>query len=125
MRFHDIFNLLLNGPPKVTSLVAQMVKHLPPMRETRVLSLGEDDPLEKEMQPTPVLLPGKFHGWRVLVGYSPWSCKESDTTERLNFPKCRQRQSESSAGHMEYSVGNCQIQMASRCHSLSDFSTFL
>ena len=32
-------------------------------------------PREK-WQPTPVLLPGKFHGWRSLVGYSPWSCKE-------------------------------------------------
>ena len=31
------------------SLVAQMVKHLPAMRETRVLSLGQEDPLEKEM----------------------------------------------------------------------------
>ena len=37
--------------------------------------------LEKEMQPTPVLLPGKFHGQRSLVGYSPWGHKESDTTE--------------------------------------------
>ena len=38
------------------------------------------------MEPTPVLLPGKFHGWRKVVGYSPWSCKESDTTERLHSP---------------------------------------
>ena len=36
-------------------------------------------------QPTPVLLPEKFHGWRSLVGYSPWGCKESDTTERFHF----------------------------------------
>ena len=36
-------------------------------------------------QPTPVLLPGKFHGWRSLIGYSPWGCKESDTTERVYF----------------------------------------
>ena len=35
--------------------------------------------------PTPVLLPGKSHGWRSLVGYSPWGPKESDTTERLHF----------------------------------------
>ena len=34
MRFRDIFNLLLNGPPKVTSLMAQTVKHLPTKRET-------------------------------------------------------------------------------------------
>ena len=36
--------------------------------------------------PTPVLLPGESHGWRSLVGYSPWGRKESDTTERLLFP---------------------------------------
>ena len=36
--------------------------------------------------PTPVLLPGKSHGRRSLVGYSPWGCEESDTTERLYFP---------------------------------------
>ena len=34
---------------------------------------------------TPVLLPGKSHGWRSLVGCSPWGRKESDTTERLHF----------------------------------------
>ena len=36
-------------------------------------------------QPTPVLLPGKFHGWRSLVGYSPWGGRKSDTTEQLHF----------------------------------------
>ena len=36
-------------------------------------------------QPTPVFLPGKSHGWRNLVGYSPWGRKELDTTERLHF----------------------------------------
>ena len=68
----------------VTSLVAQMVKHLPTMLETQVRSLGWEDPLEKD-QPTPVLLPGKSHGWRSVVGYSPWGCKESDSTERLHL----------------------------------------
>ena len=38
----------------------------------------------RKRQPTPVLLPGKFHGWRSLVGYSPWGHKESDTTGRLH-----------------------------------------
>ena len=47
------------------------------------LSLGEEDPLEK--QPTPVFLPGKFHGQRSLVGYSPWGHKESDMTEQLSM----------------------------------------
>ena len=37
------------------------------------------------MAPTPVLLPGKSHGWRGLVGCSPWGHEESDTTERLHF----------------------------------------
>ena len=36
-------------------------------------------------QPTPVLLLGKFHGWGILVGYSPWGRRESDTTEWLHF----------------------------------------
>ena len=35
--------------------------------------------------PTPVLLPGKSHGWRSLVGYSPWGLTESDMTEWLHF----------------------------------------
>ena len=38
-----------------------------------------------QWHPTPLLLPGKFHGWRSLVGYSPWGRKESDMTERLHF----------------------------------------
>ena len=37
--------------------------------------------LEEGMQPTPVFLPGESHGQRSLAGYSPWGCKESDTTE--------------------------------------------
>ena len=40
---------------------------------------------EKAMAPTPVLLPGKSHGQRSLVGCSPWGRSESDTTERLHF----------------------------------------
>ena len=35
--------------------------------------------------PTPVFLPGEFHGQRSLVRYSPWDCKKSDTTEQLSF----------------------------------------
>ena len=42
-------------------------------------------PWRRKLQPTLILLPGKFHGLRSLVGYSPWGCKESDTTERLHF----------------------------------------
>ena len=39
----------------------------------------------RKWHPTPVFLPGKSHGLRCLVGYSSWSCKESDTTEWLYF----------------------------------------
>ena len=39
----------------------------------------------RQWQPTPVLLPGKSHGWRSLVGCSPWGREESDTTEQLHF----------------------------------------
>ena len=39
----------------------------------------------RQWHPTPVFLPGKSHGWRSLVGCSPWGREESDTTERLPF----------------------------------------
>ena len=40
----------------------------------------------RQWHPSPVLLPGKSHGPRSLVGYSPWGREESDTTEQLHFP---------------------------------------
>ena len=39
----------------------------------------------RKSQSTPLLLPGKCHGQRSLIGYSPWGRKESDTTERIHF----------------------------------------
>ena len=39
----------------------------------------------RQWHPTPVLLPGKSHGWRSLEGCSPWGRWGSDTTERLHF----------------------------------------
>ena len=62
-----------------------MVKNLRAMQETQVLSLGMEDPWRREWQPTPVLLPGEFHGLRSLAGYHPWSRKESDTTEQVTL----------------------------------------
>ena len=55
------------------------------MQETWVRSLGQEDPLEKEMATHSSILAGESHGRRSLVGYSPWGRKESDTTERLHF----------------------------------------
>ena len=49
------------------SLVAQMVKNLSAMQDTWVQSLGWENPLKKGMQPTPVFLPGEFHGQRNLA----------------------------------------------------------
>ena len=69
----------------MTSLVAQMVKHLSTMPETWVRSLGREDPLEKEVAAHSSTIAWKSHGQRSLVGYSSWGHKELDTTERLHF----------------------------------------
>ena len=51
------------------------------------LSFGIKYPVSwrRQWHPTPVLLPRKSHGWRSLVGCSPWGREESDTAERLHF----------------------------------------
>ena len=49
------------------------------------LSLSRSLNRKRQWHPTPVLLPGKSHGWRSLVGCSPWGRLESDTTEQLHF----------------------------------------
>ena len=45
------------------------------MQEMQVPSLGQEDPLEKEMATTPVCLPGESHGQRSQAGYNPWGHK--------------------------------------------------
>ena len=65
------------------------------MQETQVQSPGQEDPLEKEMA---VLLPGKFHGWRSLVGYSLWDRKESDTAEQLHGTDTKEKKLNSFSG---------------------------
>ena len=55
------------------------------MQETEVQTLGQEDPLEKEMATHSSILAGKSHGGRSLVGYSPQGRKESDTTELFHF----------------------------------------
>ena len=77
LRYADDTTLMAEG----ASLVAQMVKRPPTTRETCIQSLGQKIPWRKKWQPTPVLLPGKSHGPRTLVGYSPWGRKELDMTE--------------------------------------------
>ena len=60
-----------------------MVKNLPAMRETWVLSLDQEDSLEKGMatHSSPVFWSGESHGQRNLVGFSPWDRRELDMTE--------------------------------------------
>ena len=68
-----------------SSLMAQTVKHLSTMQEAWVQSLGGKIIWRRKWQSIPVLLPGKSHGCKRVVGYSPWGRKESDTTERLHY----------------------------------------
>ena len=49
------------------------------------MELCSSKPRRSQWHPIPVLLPGKSHGWRSLVGCSPWGLEESDRTERLHF----------------------------------------
>ena len=68
------------------SLVAQIVKSLPAMRETQVQTLGQKDPLEKKMATHSSIPAWKIPWMEEPVGYSrPWGCKELDTTERFHF----------------------------------------
>jgi len=55
--------------------VAQTEKHLPTMQRPGFDLWVGKIPWRREWQPTPILLPGESHGWRILVGYSPWGCR--------------------------------------------------
>ena len=68
----------------MTSQVVLVLKNLPAKVED--MRHGFDpwvgkNPWRRKWQPTPIFLPGNFHGQRSLAGYSPWGRKESDTTE--------------------------------------------
>ena len=67
----------------MASLVAQMVKNLPVMQETRLQFLGWEDPLEKGVVPHSRVLAWRIPWTEDLAGYSSWHCKELGTTEQL------------------------------------------
>ena len=67
-----------------TSLLAQTVKVCLQCGRPRFDPWVGNDPLEKEMATHSSTLARKIP-WRILVGYSPWGHKESDTTEQLHF----------------------------------------
>ena len=62
-----------------------MVRNLPAMQEIQVDPWVGKIAWRKEWLPTPVFLPGVFHGQRSLEGYSPWGYKELNTTEQLTL----------------------------------------
>ena len=55
-----------------SSFIAQLVKNPPAMWESGFDPWVGEIPWRRERLPTPVLLPGEFHGQRSLTGYSPW-----------------------------------------------------
>ena len=59
-------------------MVAQTVKNLPAMQETQVRSLGQEDPLEKEMATTPVIL-----AWRIPMDRRVWWATVHGVTKSL------------------------------------------
>ena len=62
-----------------------MVKHLPKCRKPGFSLWVGKIPWRRKWQPTPVFLPGKSHGRKSLVSYSPRGRKKLDTTEKLSF----------------------------------------
>ena len=69
-----------NGRTLTFPMVPGIQLFLGPQHEDTEVSAGR-----RQWHPTPVLLPGKSHGQRSLVGCSPWGHQDSDTTERLHF----------------------------------------
>ena len=65
-----------------------MVKNLLAMQETQVLSLGWEDPLDKEMATHSSVLAWRIPWTEDLVGYNPWGCKGSDMTEATLRHSC-------------------------------------
>ena len=68
------------------TFIPKVIHHVSPnslIWETQAQSLGWEDALEKEWQPTPALLPGESHAQRSPVRYTPWGHKVSDTTGQL------------------------------------------
>ena len=81
---HDLVTSQKSIISKV-SLVAQMIKNPCAMQETWVPSLGYEDPLEKGMATHSSILTWRIPWTEELVGYSPWGCKELDTTKQLTL----------------------------------------
>ena len=79
-----ILNVTQGSAHLRASPVAQRLKRLPVMRETWVRSLGQEDPLEKEMATHSSILAWRIPWTEELGGLQSMGRKESDTTERLS-----------------------------------------
>ena len=67
------------------TLVIQTIKNLPAVQQTWVQYLCQEDPLEKRMATHSSILAWRISWTENLAGYSPWGCKESDTSEQLTL----------------------------------------
>ena len=80
-------------------------KSLPALQETQVPYMGWITPWKRKWQPTPVFLPGDFHGQRSLVGYSPWGHKVLEMTGWWALYWYNKRRDWFLRNSMEYSIG--------------------
>ena len=71
---------------------------------------------KREWQPTPVFLPGEFHGQKNLVGYSPWGGKESDMTEQLSTLAFKHKDSDAAFVSMFLMLAGTPKSLASQKH---------
>ena len=80
-----LWQIIFSWAPKAlwTVTKAMILRHLLLGRKT--MTNLESILQRRQWHPTPVVLPGKSHGWRSLVGCSPWGHQESDSTEWLHF----------------------------------------
>ena len=83
----SLLNLTWYAMNSSSTLGPHIIKNRLAVQETWVRSLGEESPLEKGMAPHSSLLAGESHELRSLVAYSPWGCKELDTTAQLTHSR--------------------------------------
>ena len=81
IRVHAFFSVLISSGYMPSSGIARLYGGFIPSFLRRLHTIFH----RRQWHPTPVLLPGKSHGRRSLVGGSPWGRTELDTTERLHF----------------------------------------
>ena len=70
-----------SGLPTGGSVVKNLPAYVGDTGDVGLIPGSEGSPWRRKWQPTPIFLPGKFHGQRTLAGYSPWGRKDSDKTE--------------------------------------------